>query len=301
MNQNDVTIPVYEMIVESAPERQSELDELWRQYSPTFMRASDKPGYQMEGGAFGMILFTERTAAQMWIIGFAAWRALEAYCPYSFLRIAITPDAMADDAGLADAEQAVSDALQKARELKEIQSLKAFAWPDIPLPGATPPITTKDRAVVDLIKIGTAFSFLHEVQHEIFKTSSDCPEAATKEEYECDKFARDFLLERVSEYSTDTQQDRQGVLNKRIMGILLGAFVILEVTPETRRGGTEKHPPVADRVRKLILEPNYHASEHVWVYGCSLLLAKLREEAKLPACISFDNSRALFEQLLALL
>ena len=301
MNENDVTIPVREMIVESAPERRSELDELWRQYSPTFMRASDKPGFQMECGAFGMILFTERTAAQMWILGFAAWRALEAYCPYSFLCIAITHDAMADDTGLADAEQAVSDALQKARELKEIQSLKDFVWPDIPVPGAMPPVTTKDWAVVDLIKIAAAFSFLHEVQHEIFKASSDRTEVATEEEYECDMFARDFLLDRVPEHSADTQQDRQGVLDKRLMGILLGAFVILEVTPEARRGREGEHPPVADRFRKLILETNYKTSEHVWVYACSLLLAKLREEAKLPPCISFDNSRALFEQLLALL
>jgi len=301
MNENDVTIPIREMITESAPERRPELDELWRQYSPTFMRAADKPGYQMEGGAFGMILFTERTAAQMWVLGFAAWRALEAYCPYSFLHIAITPHAMAGDAGLAEAEQALNHALQKARELKDIENLNAFDWPDIPVPGLTPPVTTKDRAVVDLIKIGTAFSFLHEVQHEIFKTSSDRPETATEEEYGCDTFARDFLLGRVSEYSADTQQDRQGVLDKRLMGILLGAFVILEVTPESRRGGTDKHPPVADRLRKLILAPNYPAGEHVWVYGCSLLLAKLREEGKLPDCIGFDNSRQLFEQLMALL
>ena len=58
MNENDVTTLAHEMIVESAPERRPELEDVWRQYSPTFMRASDKPGYQMEGGAFGMILFT---------------------------------------------------------------------------------------------------------------------------------------------------------------------------------------------------------------------------------------------------
>jgi Peptidase U49 len=236
----------------------------------------------MEGGAFGLILFTERTTAQIWILGFAAWRALEVYCPYSFLRIAITPDAIAHDPGLVGAEQALGDALSKARELKDIENLEAFTWPDIPVPGVAPPLAATDRAVVDLIKIAAAFCFLHEVQHEIFKTSSDRPETAPEEEYECDKFASDFLLERVSEYSADTQQDRQGVLDKRLMGIMLGAFVILEVTPEVRRGGTHEHPPLANRLRQLILKPNHYASEHVWIYACSLLLGKLREEAELP-------------------
>jgi hypothetical protein len=97
MNENDVTTLVHEMIVESAPERRPELEDLWRQYSPTFMRASDKPGYQMEGGAFRLILFTGRTTAQIWILGFATWRAFEAYCPYLLLRIAITSDAIALD------------------------------------------------------------------------------------------------------------------------------------------------------------------------------------------------------------
>jgi uncharacterized repeat protein (TIGR03803 family) len=45
-------------------------------------------------------------------------------------------------------------------------------------------------------------------------------------------------------------------------------------------------PPVAERLRRLILEANHQATEHVWVYTCSLLMGKLREEEKLPACIS---------------
>jgi len=265
------------------------------------MRASDQPGFTMEGGAFGLILFTDRTTAQMWILGFAAWRAFEAYCPYAVLRIEITSSAMLEDPGLVDAERALGEALRKSRELKDIENLEGFTWPDIPVPGPTPPDATKDRAVIDLTKIATAFSFLHEVQHQIFKTASDRPESATEEEFECDKFARDFLLERASEYSADTQQDRQGVLDKRLMGIVLGAFVILEITPEGRRRGTDEHPPVADRLRRLILEANHQASEHVWVYACSLLLGKLREEEKLPACIRFDNPQALFEQLVELL
>lgn len=127
------------------------------------------------------------------------------------------------------------------------------------------------------------------------------PESRVDEEYECDRYARGFLLERSSEYCASTRYDQQAVLNKRLMGITLGAFVILEITPEEKRDGTDKHPPVAARFRRLIQEENYRAGDHVWIYVCSLLLGTLREEGKLPSAITFRAPQDLFDQLVALL
>jgi hypothetical protein len=45
------------------------------------------------------------------------------------------------------------------------------------------------------------------------------------EEYECDRYARTFLLEGIPEYCLSTQDDQEAVLNKRMMGIVLGAFI----------------------------------------------------------------------------
>lgn len=164
MNEQVLTEAAHQLILESAPERREELENLWNKYSPTFGHTSDKKGFNMEGGPWGLIVFTPRTTGQIWILGFAAWRAFEAYCPYMFLRITITPSAMSDDPNQVNAEKALNDDLRKVRELKEIENLEVFAWPsNMPEPALAPPATTRERAIVDLIKIATAFTFLHEV------------------------------------------------------------------------------------------------------------------------------------------
>jgi hypothetical protein len=301
MTEQELTKAVHQLILESAPERRDELENLWNKYSPTFARASDEAGFKMEGGPWGLVLFTPRTTCQIWILGFAAWRAFEAYCPYVFLRIPITPSAMSDDPNQVKAEKALNDDLRKVRELKKIQNLEEFTWPsDMPEPGPALPATTRERAIVDLIKLATAFTFLHEVRHAMFIDDGNSP-SKLDEEQECDRFARDFLLEKVSEYCASTHYDQEGVLNKRLMGITLGAFVILEITPGEKRGGTDEHPPVAARFRNLIQQGNYKAGEHVWIYVCSLMLGTLREEGKLPSVIPFRAPQDLFDQLVALL
>jgi len=95
MTEQELTEAVHQLILESAPERRDELENLWNKYSPTFARASDEAGFKMEGGPWGLILFTPRTTGQIWILGFAAWRAFEAYCPYEHLQ----PDRPPRDVG----------------------------------------------------------------------------------------------------------------------------------------------------------------------------------------------------------
>jgi hypothetical protein len=302
MEEQELTEAVRQLILESAPERRPELEALWGKYSPTFAHASDESGFKMEGGAFGLIVFTPRTAGQVWILGFAAWKALEAYCPYLFLRIPITPSAMSDEPDQVRAEKALNDYLMKVRELKEIEKLAEFEWPATILrPGPVPPATTRDRAIVDLIKIAMAFTFLHEVRHAMFRDDDNSPQDWVEEERECDSFAKDFLLQRLAEYCANSNYEQEAVLNKRMMGILLGAFVILEITPEAKRGGTDEHPPVPLRFQRLIEGVGDQAGEHMWTYLCSLLLGKLKEEGKLPASTTFRVPKDLFEQLLALL
>ena len=56
-----------------------ELKALWHQYSPQFVLTSDKSGFTMEAGAFSSVIFTHKTLLQIWLLGFASWRAFEAY------------------------------------------------------------------------------------------------------------------------------------------------------------------------------------------------------------------------------
>lgn len=302
MDELELTEAVRQLILESAPERLPEMEALWGKYSPTFAHASDESGFKMEGGAFGLIVFTPRTAAQVWLLGFAAWKALEAYCPYLFLRIPITPSTMSGDPDQVRAEKALNDDLRKVRELKKIENLVDFEWPaTIFGPGPAPPATIRDRAIVDLIKIAMAFIFLHEVRHAMFRDDGDNPQDQVEEERECDRFAKDFLLQRFAEYCANSNDEQDAVLNKRMMGILLGAFVILEITPEAKRGGTDGHPSVALRFQRLVEGVADQGGEHMWIYLCSLLLGKLKEEGKLPPSNNFREPKHLFERLVALL
>ena len=77
----------------------------------------------------------------------------------------------------------------------------------------------------------------------MFIADGDHPESILDEEYECDRYARAFLLEGISEYCLSTHDDQEAVLNKRMMGIVLGAFVLLQITPKGNRGGSNQHPP----------------------------------------------------------
>ena len=57
-----------------------------------------------------------------------------------------------------------------------------------------------ERATIDLIKIATAYVFLHEIRHVIFQADGDRPPDPRDEELECDIFARNFLMERIPDY-----------------------------------------------------------------------------------------------------
>jgi len=235
-------------------------------------------------------------------LGFAAWRAFQAYCPYGLSYRGEITLLMAEDLDLVSAEEHLKAGLSKARELKNTENVQHFKWPaEIPVPGLDEPKTTEERAVVDLIKIATAFIFLHEVRHAVLARDRNGYQNAVDEEYECDQYARSFLLESVSEYCAGTVQDQKGVLGKRLMGLMLGSFVILEITPEDRRQGSAAHPPLAERFRRLIQTIDCTVKDYVWIYGCCLLLGILRQEQKLPSQSSSITPRQLFDKLVSLL
>jgi hypothetical protein len=90
---------------------------------------------------------------QVWILGFAAWKALEAYCPHLILGKEIIPSEMINAPHQAEADRAFEYALEKAEELRTIAGIEAFAWPaHIPELSAAPPEVVTDRAIIDLYR-----------------------------------------------------------------------------------------------------------------------------------------------------
>jgi hypothetical protein len=272
---------------------------LWKQYRPEIVHKSDETGFNISN-AWNLIPFTPRSMGQVWLLGFAAWRALVAYCPYILLQREIVASRIDNTPDQAEADRALRNALQKAEELRTTANIKSLTWPsDIPAPAAPLPEAVTDMATVDLVKIAAAYVFLHELRHLMFSADQYRPQDSQAEEIACDKFARDFLLDKIPDYCATTGYKQDAVLNKRLMGLVVGGFIVLQVTPA--RSGSASHPAVAVRLRELVENGNGFAGLSAWDFGCCALLSVLRQEKKLPPRIAFSDPRDLFEKLIPLL
>jgi hypothetical protein len=298
MDAGTLTTAIHDLILEAAPERKKELGDLWEQFKPQFDHAADKPGFQIEGGAFGLIPFTERTMGQVWLLGFASWRAFEAYCPYTLLCNEIVPAEMSNAPGQAEADEALDAVLAKVEELRTIDDVTRFQWPAHVLEPTATPKTVEERAVVDLLKIASAYVFLHEVRHVMFRDAGDAPENEADEEIACDRFAREFLLDQIVEYSRSSGYDKDSVSNKRLAGLAFGALILLHITSDW--SGSKSHPSLALRLRELIKDDGTSPKRGAWDYVCCLLLSTLRRKGKLPSRLAFSSPNDLFTKLVEL-
>jgi hypothetical protein len=293
-----LTEGICDLILEAAPERRVELEKLWSEHAPQFVHASDRPGFYIESGAFGLVPFTPRTAGQIWLLGFASWRAFQAYCPYLLLCDAIIPEAMSGAPGQAEADRSLDAALAKAEELRLIEDVERFDWPSDTIDPETSPKTVEDRAIVDLVKMAAAYIFLHEVRHLIFQNAGDRPANPPDEEIACDRFGRDFLLDNIPDYCAISGDAESAVVNKRLGGLALGSFILLRITKNWV--GSESHPPLSARLRELLMTNRAAPTMGAWDYVCCLLLGVLRREQKLPPKLAFLDPPELFEKLVHL-
>jgi hypothetical protein len=254
---NDETIvpAIRNIIVESAPEKKDDLEVIWSEYAPVFHLSPDKPGFSVEGGPYGLVLFTHRTMLQIWLLGFAAWKALYSYSALlAILECTSQPFELASIkslAGQAEADLEFEDLINIIRHLKEIENMEDFEWPSsIPSPDKFERRGGEDSAIFDLICMSTAYIFLHEVQHIKFMKDTNSPKDPLDEELECDKFARNMLLDNVRAYCQNSGYRLQKVQSKRAIAIALASFVILEITPEKLWGGSRSHPAISLRIKQ---------------------------------------------------
>jgi hypothetical protein len=284
----------------AAPERQTELRELWRRYGPNFVLTEDRTGFQMAGGAFKSILFTNRTLYQVLLVGFAFWRAIEAYAglirlwhekgqPFDLGLISLLP-------GQKEVDTAFDQGLADAVALGRAKSFDDFVWPaSIPIFGN--PKTPAQRTTFDLVGIATAYIFLHEVRHLMYCQDGNTPRNLVREETTCDGFARDLLLEKAHVYATLSGAPLNNVLTKRVLALSLAAFVIIEVTPPELWRGSRSHPPVADRLHHILSASGLPNDSVVWRASAAFLMAKLRNLGRTVELLHLRDERDLFEQL----
>ena len=102
---------------------------------------------------------------------------------------------------------------------------------------------------------------LHEVKHLAFAQDEDRPESPIAEEMACDRFAKDFLLSDVPAFARRIEKPTDEVLAKRLAGIAIAVFVMLEITPPDLWSGSGTHPPIAERLtgcgKTRFIEPRF--------------------------------------------
>jgi len=126
--------------------------------------------------------------------------------------------------------------------------------PEIPEPGVFPDKNNfpELRAASELAVFASGWAMLHEVRHVKHQqdgTSSTDLERTDKhkEEFSCDEFATQFILEKISDYAKSTNQNLRLVEKKRKLGIYFALFS-LSILSKDKWSETESHPSLQNRI-----------------------------------------------------
>lgn len=243
-------------ILGSAPERAHELENLWSEHKPQINQIEDKLGFSLEAGSFGLVLFNHKTMCKLWLLGFAAQKSFNLYFPYLLLSqatgIPFSPYELTKKDSCSQENKEIIGLLDSITNLKSLESIDDFNWPmSIPDPESGKPNDLNGSMAFDLLCIAAAYCFLHELRHVQFRNLGSSL-SEHEEEYECDKYARNFLLEKIEEYVKYSGYDLSLIKSKRGMAIAIASVMLLVITPETHWGGTESHPSVVSRIQELV-------------------------------------------------
>ncbi|OYO31345.1 phage exclusion protein Lit family protein [Janthinobacterium sp. PC23-8] len=274
----------------SAPERAVELSQMWEEHQPNVHQTYDKKGFSLEAGSFGLVLFDHKTMCQIWLLGFAAQHSFNLYLPYLILYqatgISFFPYSMVSEQEEIDIQKEVSALYDAIDMLKEAENVDDVAWPSsIPNPDNGKPSDVNGSMVFDLLCMASAYCFLHELRHVQFRNLGSNIDPI-EEEYECDKYARNFLLEKIDEYAMQSGYDLSLLKNKRGMAIALASILLLVVTPESHWQGSASHPSVVSRIQELVDAIGVSDNDYFWPYlSCLLISVIFRKKISINSSI----------------
>lgn len=242
----DVQAGPLSLFLQAAPERKSELEALWLQLAPRFQLTPDTHEGEriiLDAGAFRYVRYNHRVTRAFWIAGYAAW---EAYRAASLAPSLDRIDLSRFQGYLAAFELTLST---------DDYRLEALP-PGIPEPGSFPnaSIDPEERAAGELAMLGVAWAFLHEIRHirhqqEGTGATANGNDRAARyiEEFSCDAFGVNFLLEQLDAYSASTREPVETVRSKRQLGIYFGLFALTLMTKD-HWGDSETHPAAQRRI-----------------------------------------------------
>lgn len=308
MTSADFSQEVLSLVKLASPENASEVELLWQTYKPVISTLStDMPGFHLEAlGAH--ILVRPRTLPLFYLYSHAFWGAVQAYSGplwlCDLLRLPLDTQSLADTPGQAEADQTFLRTLSDADRLLNITDGGEFHWPvEVPLSANITTLSPQNRAVFELYALAVAFSMLHELQHVISSKNKKehRGEKKTQQEHRCDAYARSFLLDRVPEYVAASKYDKARVIDKRAMGIAVALFLNARVTLPEAKAGSRTHPPVTDRLARLVKDVNLRGSENALLSLAANALCELIVAGAIPFKLEFSDLGDLCRRLILLL
>ena len=296
------------ILLGAAPEHCSYIQDLWKEYNPEFWLVPDEPCITLRTSR-NKIEISKKTLRTIWLIGFISWKIFSLYGPHSRLSFLfqrnIDDDMLHQDEDYYELKGEFQQLLSVTEKLIESPSLTMVEWPqEVPCPQADKKgLSLEQQATFDIIMIATAYLLLHEMKHVIFnKNSESRPEKSSEEEMECDIFARNFLLDSIDKYVSTSNESKEKVLDKRAMGLALGAFILYEITPECGRAGNSDYPHICDRLENLIMATSLEDDSKFWIWTSTLLIAilhRIEPGAEIPPLLPACTCKYLIDEIRA--
>ncbi|SOY78704.1 conserved hypothetical protein [Cupriavidus taiwanensis] len=279
------------------PERVNEVKEAWGDANNRVRRISS-PVFLLQQ-AWGTIQVSETALSQIWLIGFAAQAAMQAHSSairaLELLRLPFDFRQLQEMDEQVELDAAFSQRMEAIKSLGSIEFSDEYVWPvDTPDRSVqADTLNVDDKATYDLILMGTAYIFLHEIRHAIFENSGVRPERHLDEEIECDRYALDMLLGGVSKYAQSSGYSADLVFAKRLFGAVFAKLVILTLTPKEGWATDLQHPAVATRIRNVLDAADTRIPKKFWPYIAALLAAFARHFGCDDIQIESSSSRDL--------
>jgi Peptidase U49 len=283
----DVSSAVDTLFAGVVPERIDELKALWGQQEER-VRLLGARRFLLQQ-LYGTVQVSEIALRQIWLTGYAAWRAIDAYNVPLFL--AAVYGAPLDLAAWhtvpvqAEKDHAFDLLFDKIVELGKVGSLDEFDWPaGVPYPQEGLKIIDPEmKGTFDLVCMAGAYVFAHEVRHSIFEQEGNPPADIVEEERACDRWALALMLDQAGSYAVENAWDPSTVRAKRILGVVIAQLAILTLTPRESWDKFSDHPPVRERLQAVLDAAVDPVPDWFWTTVTSMLAAFARRLGVLVA------------------
>ncbi|GAK70667.1 hypothetical protein RRU01S_13_00050 [Agrobacterium rubi TR3 = NBRC 13261] len=274
----DVSEAVDQLFSGVVPERIDELRVIWGKEEDR-VRLIDTPRFLLQQ-MWGTIQVSELALRQLWLAGYAAWRAVDAYnMPLALFPLKdFDPEAWLLSPSHAEKEAVFHRLFKMIVEIGEHGGVEGFKWPaEAPFPTEGLKISDPEmKATFDLVCMAGAYVFAHEIAHGLYKPVGNSPDDKIEEERACDAWALSLMLDQADAYAVANGWLPHDVRGKRILGIVIAQLTIVVLTPREVWDRSVDHPSVRERLRSVLLAASEPTPNWFWITVTSMLLAFTR-------------------------